>query len=527
MKRIEQFVYLLCFIAIGFCCVCSLIFHGSTDFETYLEQDSSYVINGRVHYVGLLLFLIGIMLLLKVTKNLSRRTTVLSVIGSMMVTALLSGWWIANNTYLPQWDQRQVWDGIQNFVHGTYGWVDHWYYKIFTFQMGIVVLFFLPIRFTGFCSVMIFRIVNVIAAVAIDGGMSLLAYKLSRKKSIAVVCGWMLSLFAPLIMYTTFIYGTLISLALIIGSFILLIDYLEKGHMVRLIWVAAMCALANTIYGGTIIASIAIGVICMLHAVRCMRGRLWKDMRMSIFGVTFLLLFSYGLQTVTGAFFTYKTGVPRDEASPASSIVLMGMTSDGDLAVCGPGSYDASTVQLYEDSGESRKVANEEALRRIRIVAGEYAEGKRSLTFFMKKLRNEWSDPWFSAGVMTIYPWLEDQVSPEFQSFCEGPFMRFMQDILSSYLMVIYLLALLSIFLLFHHKDCGEKAGQRQLLLPIYFLGGFVFYLFWESKPRYSFSFFVFLVPLALMGAYRLECFLEKKIDKFTNRYLSNLKSVS
>lgn len=226
------------------------------------------------------------------------------------------------------------------------------------------------------------------------------------------------------------------------------------------------------------------------------------------------MLLSYGLQNMTGIFFSYKTGVSKNEASPASSIVLMGITSDGDKAVCGPGSYDASTVQLYEDSGESRVEANKEALKQLQTVAREYIEGKRSFAFFLKKIRNEWTDPWFSAGVMTVYPWLENQVSPEFHNFCAGSFMRHAQNILSSYIIVVYLLSLVNVGAFFHDRICGKEKYQSQLLIPIYFIGGFAFYLFWESKPRYCFSFFIFLIPLAIMGAYRLEYLLERIFNK-------------
>jgi hypothetical protein len=49
-----------------------------------------------------------------------------------------------------------------------------------------------------------------------------------------------------------------------------------------------------------------------------------------------------------------------------------------------------------------------------------------------------------------------------------------------------------------------KKVALPQLLLPICFLGGFFFHLMWEAKAQYMFSYFVLLIPYAVLGFYSL-----------------------
>ena len=65
--------------------------------------------------------------------------------------------------------------------------------------------------------------------------------------------------------------------------------------------------------------------------------------------------------------------------------------------------------------------------------------------------------------------------------------------------------ALLTFVYLF--AGCGTLALRRKTggavwaqLLGIAFFGGFLFQLVWETKSRYCFPFFVFLLPLAAVG---------------------------
>ena len=40
----------------------------------------------------------------------------------------------------------------------------------------------------------------------------------------------------------------------------------------------------------------------------------------------------------------------------------------------------------------------------------------------------------------------------------------------------------------------------HRLLLPMIFIGGFIFHLFWEAKGQYTITYFVLLIPYCVKG---------------------------
>ena len=180
----------------------------------------------------------------------------------------------------------------------------------------------------------------------------------------------------------------------------------------------------------------------------------------------------------------------------------MGITSNG---TCGPGSYDTTNVYIYEISGRNNRTADQEAWSRINYAVRDYIRGRRDWTFFIKKIRNEWTDPWFSAAVMTIYLSAKSlPITVSFSDFLSGPWMLNIQNFLIAFDEIIYLLALVSMIDMMLKLRRLERIEVKQWLLPVYFLGGFVFYLFWEAKPRYCFPYFVCLFPLAAYASNRI-----------------------
>ncbi len=513
MKHLIRISWILSLAALGVCTICALLFHSSVDFTTYLEWDVQYVQNGVPQFIGMLLLIAVLMLMLHFMKSISKKAAIIVTLSGMVWVAVVSGVWVYNNTYLPLWDQNQVWDAIQNVAHGTYGWMDSGYFRTYPFNMSIVTFFGLSLRILGVCSVTIFRICNIVAAAILEGGIATLSYKLFEKYHIMAITAILGACFFPVCMYTTFVYGTLMSLALIAWAFILLIDYFQKERFWKLIVLAILMAFANALYSGTIIATIAIEITLGINALMCVKKRKATCAFASVGGILLIVLLATALQSGTKNFFTAKTGAEHNQASPATAIILMGITSDGENTMCGPGSYDASTISLYVEAGRDHDAANKLAVERLKVAVGEYLSGKRDWTFFLRKIRNEWSDPWFSAAVMTVYPWNNDQVPEEFSAFLESDFMSNMQMFLTAYMMVMYVLAFITIYqYVFGSKK--EEGRLCDLLIPMYFCGGFFFYIVWESKPRYSMSYFIFLIPFAAYGVNCLERLVVEKVRR-------------
>ncbi len=335
-------------------------------------------------------------------------------------------------------------------------------------------------------------------------------------------------------------------MALIVISFAILTRYLRIGGTWKLPILAILLAIARLVYSGAAIAIVAAVITLGVHTVVVVRNHNEQTCKMScrkeLAGLALVLLVPILAGRLTSAVFTSRSGIEDVGGIPATAYILMGITSDGDKTACGPGSYDATNVYIYEISGRDHSAANREALSRINYAARDYLRGRRDLNFFLEKVRNEWTDPWFSSAVMTVYLWSNElEISEEFRAFLTGPVVQGIESFLSAFNVGTYLLASAAVACILYglgkrkrmplgricrnqdqieHEqlNCnGATVGREpewlyadvtRLLLPLYFLGGFVFYLFWEAKARYCFSYFVCLIPLAAYGAERVVSWL-------------------
>mgnify|MGYP007130380126 CR=1 FL=1 len=142
--------------------------------------------------------------------------------------------------------------------------------------------------------------------------------------------------------------------------------------------------------------------------------------------VLFLLFFTvalcYSSSYATQKFFYTKTGIDASQGLPATAYIYMGITSDDESSVCGPGTYNSSSVNLYNDNNKNAKQTQAAAAEKIKEALVDYTTGRRSMDFFIKKIRNQWADPWFSSMIIVInYYDIDRPLKESFRSFLSGP----------------------------------------------------------------------------------------------------------
>ena len=179
---------------------------------------------------------------------------------------------------------------------------------------------------------------------------------------------------------------------------------------------------------------------------------------------------------------------------PASATVLMGIHSG---TYYGPGGYDASSWKLFWANNYDTNATSAAAVKGIREYIATYLHNPKEVKFFLQKTAWQWLDPWFEALTMngpsiTVAGgagWLATALAG-------GVLFTPVQALLRALLTFVYLFAGIGTLEL-RRKTDGSVWAQ---LLGIAFFGGFLFQLVWETKSRYCFPFFVFLLPLAALG---------------------------
>ena len=71
----------------------------------------------------------------------------------------------------------------------------------------------------------------------------------------------------------------------------------------------------------------------------------------------------------------------------------------------------------------------------------------------------------------------------------------------------IIIFGLSSIGIFFISKECN----LQKALLPIIFLGGFLFHIMWETKAIYVIQYYYILLPFSAYGLYKLSKIVLKK----------------
>lgn len=499
VNRITGVIRLL-FVAIVFCLgIVSLFRYTSFDFNTYHEN---VVICSRNTFAAFIsLFAMSIMLMifialfeyklsLKQQVMISKFVVIISVLAAFVFGMI----WITTNLYDPGGDQKEVWRLANWLADGSIIPEDRIdYCRRCPNQAGMVLILERFVRVVGHTSIRPLKMINVLFMTFGVWGAGELGYLISKRESVRALSAVMVCLFAPFLFYTAFIYGTVISLALVIWSFVGTVKLCQTKKIKWFILIVVSISLANIVYSGSYIASIAIVIYLIWNGISNKEASIVRLLFASL-GIVICLIFSSKL--VVYSFYS-ELGVPVSEGIPATAYVHMGITStDGS---CGPGSFDSSQVEIYENNNYDSSAANDAAIILIKNDISEYLSGERKLFFFFTKTVNQWLDPFFSSATMTCTLYDDEAlISDSFKGFLTGSAMKNIQGLLLIIMTFVYFMSGLRVAIDF------KKSLDAEDLAVIFFIGGFVFQLFWESKGRYCLPYFVCIIPLAVSGIYLL-----------------------
>lgn len=414
----------------------------------------------------------------------------LSVAVMMFIEGMVCMIWQINYKQEPIGDQLEVWNMGELLARhqGTNGNLQ--YFITYPQQKSIAYIMSAFIRIFGNNGLSAYRIFCMFCTILIVLFGALLAYKASGSEEAGTASAIMLTEFVPLILYSVFIYGTIPAICFTLTAFYCTLCFIQTCRIRYLIPELISCCLAYSFYSSTLIAVAAIFVILILSAME------WgKRNKKAVAAALLSAIFAFGIcsavtQAAGNAFMT-DTGVsPEEDALPYSSWILMGIQSTDSSA--GPGGYDGSTLKMFDDNERNEEKTDEQARSEISDVISEYLQGDRSLDFFTYKTISQWTDPWFSSLTMTVY-------SPDLTSATDLGVkitvkdLKILQLCLLIFMQSVYLSSLLC---LFHTIRC-QQFSKGSLLFCLYFIGGFLFQLFWETKGRYCMPYFIGLIILS------------------------------
>lgn len=299
----------------------------------------------------------------------------------------IAAFWVLATQYCPGADQFRVQEAVEAFHNKDYTLLsDTGYLSRHKHQLGLVWMSYLVSLLFGSYNWVVLQLLNV-------AGLILFYYELveicgqfrmkNTLRLLVLLCG---ILFFPMIMYCSFVYGTILGLAfsaLALHQELLFFNTLKKRHA---FYSAMSITLALFFKRNYLVFMIGFFIIALIEGFK--EKKIW-----------FLLLplFSAALivQSVIPVMIARKvSGESLEQGESSWSYIAMGL-QESELA---PGWYNGYNDSSYTDSNYITDVQTETVKENIRESVQKFLSNKKyAVTFFSRKIASQWCNPNFQS----------------------------------------------------------------------------------------------------------------------------------
>lgn len=301
-------------------------------------------------------------------------------------------------------------------------------------------------------------------------------------------------LFLPQFFFIAFAYGTIPGWAMLVQAFYFQLRFLKERKKRYVLLVAVFGALSCLLRSNNLIGVIAMAIVFLLDGIR-------EKKKSCILVLLALMLAVSGSSKALNLYYEAASGEPVPQGAPKLLWVAMGLR-DGSQRM--GGWWDAFNEVTYTkvdyDAEAAKEIARESldaSISRFKASPGYTAR------FFGKKITSTWCDPLFqslwSGPLQDCGQTFDDDRLSELYS---GESLTFKITQLACQTLLIFMYAMAVLFLV---QSLKTKAYDRYLLVYIFFIGGFLFHVIWETKSQYVYSYVFALIP-CVANAFDIMC---------------------
>ena len=308
--------------------------------------------------------------------------------------------------------------------------------------------------------------------------------------------------------FSAHVYGNIPGLMFGLIALLFTLKFVDSNKLWHLIIVAVSITFSYLLKNNYEIFLFAIIIELLLKALR--------DLKLKpILGIFIICITVFGIKAIVYKTFEKTTNYSLDGGVPVTSYIYMGIAKPVTLA---PGWYTGDVENIYKDSNYNKEKSGE-ITKKLMDKRLEYLKNNPSYTadYFYQKLQTTWLNPTFQT-LWCSTPSIALEQNPDYNAYIAsqkliisilcGTAFKIEERIMDIYQITVFLTSTLALLLLFKQGEL-EKA-----LLPIVFLGGFIFHLIWETKSIYVLQYYYLLIPFATYGVYKLFKIIDNKIEK-------------
>lgn len=470
-------------------------------------ENTEYRFDNPIFVIALSSVLIlGMFILKKITKKIHVNILVITLFIAMLVMQYT---WVHKIKFIAISDQLNVVFLANDLLNENYDVFksDTSYFGVYPFQLGIVYYISEAFKFIKDNSMIFVQELNVYLSLISMFIMYRIIANLFESKEIKRIGLFVIGAFSIYFMFfNVHIYGNIPGLAFSMIAVLFTIKYLKfkKKRYIGIIAITmAISILLKSNYN-----------IFLCGILLCLGLDFLKDRKvktiiaMVVIIVTYMLLSFY-----SRAHLEKLIGSKISSGMPMINYIYMGMEPPVDKA---SGWYTQGSVNLFTDNNYDANKTKQEAAKKIKARIKELLSNPSEFAYYYSdKLASTWLNPTFQV-VWLNYPGVQMTInseyktyienSPRIQSILSGDIYKLEEKYFNALQVVIFVFAGYGIF-----KNY-KKDEVQLLVLPIIFLGGLVFHMFWETKAIYVLQYYFLLIPFACYGLNDFYKTIDKKI---------------
>lgn len=498
MYIFQKAIWLLFLVIIGYLFIASIFstcYLGAIQYSTlagdieFNWEHTFYMDDNPIpHIIVFLLFSCFLLILGKRKDSILKLSKAVGV-GALCISVLIAGYIVLAGQYYPSTDQQHVIEDAAAFMAGDFtdlkpgGYVYLW-----PFQIGVIVYYWILSYLFGSLNITAFQLVNILLIVF---SYILLAKILGRltgeNKKLGNAALIAAALFLPYLFYAVFLYGNVVGLFFALAACYFAILYL-KNYKWYLPLLGGFC-MAAAVFVKSNYLIFYIGIVIYIGG--SVIKNVGKNKKTVYAGIIFTVIMSVccWLESVGSMrFLTYLNDGEPIDGTPMVAWVAMGL-EDGKAA---PGWYNGFNNRVYTESYYDYEMAKEISNTQIvHFFKNASTNMKATVGFFVKKIASQWNNPTFSS--LRILDRSYGTNSLDWLLYGERAraiYIGFVNLVQTWILAGGLLYAVLRI----------RKSSWEEILLPLIFIGGFTFHLFWEADNIYAVPYFLLLLPLGVWG---------------------------
>ncbi len=415
----------------------------------------------------------------------------------IIVILSLACLWALSTQFMPGVDEYAVQHAVVEVLDGNYEsfaplaymdeYPNNWGFFLFSYLVACI--------FGKMNYIVIQLIIAVMIAVAFKA-LSEIAelFEIGRVGQLLVL--FVGVIFIPFTFYSMEVYGNLPGVAFSLIAVKYEIKFLKDGGKIHHAVLSGVCIAIGVAFK----SNMQIYFLAMLFTAVIYVFKSWKK----ALALVVILIAAYSVQSVGIALIIRSmTGCALDKPITSLAWVAMGL-QDGDLA---PGWWNNYSVKTYFECGG-------DAVKHSAVVKSSISDSLSNFVanpdyaveFFTKKILSTWANPTFqcfatvrNGSYLDVPEWMLQLLSYKSQ--------KSMTMYLNVEAFLVYFGSLLYVL-------TENFKRTYKLILPMTFVGGFLFYLVWEAKARYGLMFFIVLIPCAVKGFSGAASLISEKIKK-------------